>query len=557
LLVLAGAFLYHETRGTTLWFDEWMWALHRRGNNLGTFLQPHNDHLSLVPIAIYRLLFATAGLSHYAPYRVLVILGHLACVTLLFVYARRRVGDFLGLLLAGLLLLLGPAWQNIIWPFQIGWLISLGAGLGALLMMDRGDRRGDVGASLLLCLSLASSGVGVPFLLAVIVEVLWRRRWRDAWIVAIPLVPYLAWWAKYQQNAWIKGAKAEGIQHPLMSGIFRAPLFVVESAGSGLAAIVGLSGQTALGHPAAGTFLVWGPPLFIAGIGVVLWRLRTPWRISARLLSLLVLGFSFWAFTAITRGFISSPYASRYLYVGALVVLLVAAELARGVVVSLRTQALLALIAVPIALSNLGAYRDAARDLRAQAQLTRAETGALDIARPIVKPSFIANSFFSLDAGSYFSAEKAMGTPGSSPAQLARQPEYAREAADAELVRIQRITPVAASSTPVGGTRPVVESAAGGSVAGQGACVVFMPSDVTNASTSASLVVRVPAAGLRLTAGGGSATLLVRRFADEFRAIGTLAAPTPAAMRIAPDRAPQPWHLEVVPMDKISVCGLG
>ena len=49
------------------------WALHRRGNDLGTFLRPHLGHFSLVPIAIYRVLFASAGLTHFAVYRVMVI----------------------------------------------------------------------------------------------------------------------------------------------------------------------------------------------------------------------------------------------------------------------------------------------------------------------------------------------------------------------------------------------------------------------------------------------------------------------------------------------------
>lgn len=87
LLVVSGALLWHLTRGTTLWFDEWQWALNRPGGDLGTYLRPHNEHLSLVPIAIYKALFVTAGLEHYGPYRALVIAGHLACVSLVFVHA--------------------------------------------------------------------------------------------------------------------------------------------------------------------------------------------------------------------------------------------------------------------------------------------------------------------------------------------------------------------------------------------------------------------------------------------------------------------------------------
>ena len=75
-----------------------------------------------------------------------------------------------------------PAWQNILWPFQVGWLLSLAAGLGALLALDRGDRRGEAAACALVALSLASSGIGVAIAAGVLVDVLWRRP-RAAWIV--------------------------------------------------------------------------------------------------------------------------------------------------------------------------------------------------------------------------------------------------------------------------------------------------------------------------------------------------------------------------------------
>src|SRR5580704_12648571 len=59
LLVGTGGFLYYIARGTTFWFDEWDWIAYRRGSDVGTFLRSYNGHFSLIPIAIYRLLFAT------------------------------------------------------------------------------------------------------------------------------------------------------------------------------------------------------------------------------------------------------------------------------------------------------------------------------------------------------------------------------------------------------------------------------------------------------------------------------------------------------------------
>ena len=140
----AAVFFAYQTRGTTFWFDEWEWIAQRRGNDVGTFLDPHNQHLSLVPIALYRLLFATVGLDDYRPYRALVIAAHIGVVVLVFAYARTRVGAWLALAPAALLLFFGPGWQEVLWPFQVAWLIAIGAGVLALMALDRRTRGGDV-----------------------------------------------------------------------------------------------------------------------------------------------------------------------------------------------------------------------------------------------------------------------------------------------------------------------------------------------------------------------------------------------------------------------------
>ena len=60
----------------------------------------------------------------------MLVVAELACAALLFTYASRRVGPFAALLPTALLLFLGPAWQNLLWPFQVAWFLSLGAGIG-------------------------------------------------------------------------------------------------------------------------------------------------------------------------------------------------------------------------------------------------------------------------------------------------------------------------------------------------------------------------------------------------------------------------------------------
>ena len=99
-MALASMATLVKGRGLTFFYDEWAWVMRRRGWSTGVFLEPHNEHLSLLPVTVFKLLFVTVGLSHYGVYRVVGLLFHLTCVTLVFLLVRRRVGDWLGVALA-------------------------------------------------------------------------------------------------------------------------------------------------------------------------------------------------------------------------------------------------------------------------------------------------------------------------------------------------------------------------------------------------------------------------------------------------------------------------
>ena len=253
VLAIAGAWLMYETRGTTLWFDEWLWALEYR-DGLHTFIAPHNGHPTLVPFTIYRLLFATVGIDHSAPYRAVGIAGHLLVVALLYVYSARRAGVAVGLLAAGSILLLGPGWQNIIWPLQIGWPISIACGLGALLALDRRDRQGRhrrlrAARDLRLVVRPRRRDRG-----RAVVEVLRGRGWRSAWIVAVPLALFAVWYLAYQDT--------ESVRRELTL----APGFVADSAAATLSALAGLAGPMIGDEPVT---LAWGRPLAVLAFALL------------------------------------------------------------------------------------------------------------------------------------------------------------------------------------------------------------------------------------------------------------------------------------------------
>ncbi len=544
LMVAVAAFLYYETRGTTLLADEWKWALYRRSNTIGTFLTPHNEHFSLVPLVIYRLLFATVGIGNYAPYRAMVIAGHLGCVVLVYAYAVRRVGSFLALCAAVLILFLGPGWQNMMWPFQIAWLISLGAGIGALLLLDRDDRVGDVAACVLAGVSLASSGVGIAIALGLAVELaVGRRRWRDAWIVAIPLVLFGLWWLRYQQAT-------------PASPIHTVPGFVADSAASALSALVGLAGNVVTAQQ-SGTLLRWGRPLEILALVALIWRLVALRRVPPRALTLITMVLSFWVITGFGRGLLgpTSVFPSRYLYIAGVLIVLLAVELARDVRVRWPVGAIVGCVVAAAAIVNVGILRDAGASLRRVAQFTRADLGALDISRRIASPSFRADLsvfFGSVVAGPYFAAEAAYGTPADSPAQLAHEPEDARRAADAELIAIHGLKLRSTSTLPSSGVAPVVDSIEGGRVRTRGSCVTF---GAPAGASRAALTVTVPAHGILIRADASVAAAAVRRFAGEFQTVGNIPADSSSALRIGPDLASRPWQLRVVTNTGATVCG--
>jgi hypothetical protein len=546
----AGAFFIHETRGTTFWVDEWTWALQRRGGGLDTFLQPHNEHLSLIPIVIYKALFASAGLSDYTPYRLMITIAHLTSVTLLFFYARSRVGVLLAAAAAALMLFFGPGAHNIIWPFQVGWQISLITGIGVFMMLDRHDRLGDTIACVLLGLSLASSGLGLPIALGVAVDVLLGpRRRRGAWIVGAPLALYGLWWIAYQN--------AEFARHSL----FVAGRFAADAAAGTVSSLLGLGGLT-IGHP--GAALEWGRPLAVLAAVVLLWRLAGIRPVPPRVLALMTILLSFWFLTGLRRAGLSAPDESRYLYVGAFFVLLLAVELVRGVTIRPRAMLLIGAVAVSAIVSNVGILRDADRDQRAQGQLTRAQLGVLELTRPVVKPDFVLERFpgfpfLIVRAQEYFAAAKELGTPAATASQLASYPEDVRQAADVETARADRAGLEPSESETTGNLAPEVNSTSGGTTSRRGACAVFRPSPATASGERSELSLTLPPAGILLRAEGSPATIALRRFADDFPSepLARIAADRSVTLRVARDLATQPWHVQINPEGGVAACGGG
>jgi hypothetical protein len=145
------------------------------------------------------------------------------------VVARRRVGPVLALAPALLLLFLGTAWEVILWPFEIQFLIPAAAGLGVLLALERGDLRGDLAAGGLLVLAFGSGSTGVPIAAGASVEILLQRGRvaRLLRVVAPPVALYVIWLYEYDPYRHQYGS------------IGSVPKFAAEQLGSVLAGLAG------------------------------------------------------------------------------------------------------------------------------------------------------------------------------------------------------------------------------------------------------------------------------------------------------------------------------
>jgi hypothetical protein len=514
LMGLAAIVIYRKGLGTTFYFDEWAFVIDRQPWRWDIVLTPYNGHLSLLPIVVYKLLFMTVGLGPYWVYRLVLLAFHFLCVALLFVYARHRVGDALAVCVAALVLFLGTAWHDLLVPFQIGFLGSVAGGLAMLVALDRRTLAGDVIAAVALAVSLSSSSLGVSFALAALVEVLLRDdRWRRAWIAVLPFALYLVWYVDYRNSP----QSVRAAVGPLGS-VVRAnfPVLGSYSAEASAAAFGGLFG---LGS-------AWGRLLVVGGLALLVVRLGGTWPVSPRLLGLLVATVAYWGLLAIFRAQLVPPDASRYLYGGATLIVLIGLELAAGTRVGGQGLALVGLAVAFAAVGNYSALNGGSRTLQDSSAHVRAELGALEVAGRSVDPNYIPDQQRTqgVRAGRYLAVVKAHGSPADSAEEIAREPEPIRQEADAVLARALGVTVLPASRAGARGQR----------------CTELRPR-----GSEGVVDLTLPAAGLVVEPEQRAIEFRLRHFADGYaeQPFGTISRRT--LIRIGRGRSALDWHLQL------------
>ncbi len=529
----AGVLLYMG-RGLTFFFDDWDFVTHDFGGGIHSLLVAHVGNPVVFPVLVYKALFHVVGLNHYAVYRLVVIALHLLATGLIFTLASHRIANAPALLATALILFLGAAWEDILWAFQISYMLSIVGGLAAWLFMERVGRRGDIAAMGCLIVSIGSSGIGVAIMVGVAVELLWRREGRRRiWVVVVPAALYGLWYLHYGESEVTKNS------------LIAAPGFFTDLIAAAFGGLIGRG-------------LEWGRPLALVGILILLRYLAGHRRVSARLAGLLATGVALWAITAAARSTTSTPETSRYIYLGAVVIVLVAVELLRGVAVSPRALAAVAVLVLVAAVTGLTVLHNGAEGLRADSRVVSAELGALEIAAGYVPPTYQPDSQRApqITAGPYLHTVRAIGsTPADTSAQIVASGPATRTEVDAYLLKLEgggAFGPIAAG-TQLSGRLPLVANVGGTPPVRGPDCWMVR---AVGPGTYTEFI--LPPAGLMIRAGSQAVQVVVRRFSPPLGGVelGVIAPRRTDVVKLPVDASGRPWFVRLASDAPSRVCGV-
>jgi len=412
------------------------------------FLAPHNGHLQVLGKLIYEGLFLAVG-ADYLYFRVMEIAAVLLTVLLFFILVRRRLRPLAALIPSVLLLFFGYAEQSFLWPFNIHTIGALLFGLAALLALERGDRRGDLLACALLVLSVATVELGVAFAVGVAVSVLLRDdRWRRAWIFAAPLALFAIWWLWAQQYGQ---SEVDLLNARLI------PIDFTNALAALVGSIFGLNPSGADVSPHVTTVTPSATVLAAVAVFGLGYRIRRG-NVPALLWAVLTVLLAYWLMITLAD---RPPDSTRYLFVGAVAVFLIAATALRG---TRLTGPMLIAAAVVVALAipqNISKFYDARASGIVDAENTRTQYAMVELAREHLKPGYFPAEdprvgeaggyiFVPLSAEIYLSSADEFGSLAYSLDEIRALSLERRQVADATLIGALdlRLRPAAPPADP-------------------------------------------------------------------------------------------------------------
>jgi len=397
------------------------------------FLAPHNSHFVLVGKLIYRALLELFG-ADYLPFRVLEAGTILLCVGLFFILARRRVGPLAALVPSVLLLFFGYAYETLLWPFNMHTTLALAFGLMAILALERDDRTGDRLCCALLILATATVELGLAFAVGVAVAVLQRPdRWRRSWIFLAPIALYAVWWL------WARQFEQSETE---LANVHLIPIDFVNSLAAIMGSLFGVN-PTGLGVvPQLTEVTAAGTVLAAVWLGLMAWRVSRG-RVPT----------TFWVFTAVVLTYWLTiamggrpPDSSRYMFVGAVLVLLITADALRGARIPAPALIAAACVAALAIGPNVDKFYDGRQLFVNDATASGVEYAMLELERDQVEPGYAPGADpvvveqgggvgAPLPAGEYFRASAEFGSLAYSLDEVRAATLQMRQVADMTLIQ--------------------------------------------------------------------------------------------------------------------------
>lgn len=550
-IVVSTALLLYLGRGQTPVVDQWSYIYAYQSWSPSSLLTPHNGHLVILPVVVYKTMFALFGLESQLAYQ-LVNLGLSATVAiLLFALVRGSVGDILALAAATLILFYGAGADVIVPTFQFTNLIGLASGMGMLLALRREDVRGDALACLLLAMSLASFSIGVAFAAGAAVMLALRppgSRLRRAWVVVLPILLYGAWvlWARKfgEQNLYVHNLKIVGSAF-------------VDQLGASLAGITGLFTTPNGPPPDANPVPIrtdWGPALVVGLAALLILRLRRPPRPSSSAIAAVTVLVVYFLLVGIALNMLRNTFDTRLVYLGSVLTLVAVAQLC-GPYRPSRT--VLGIVGLTLAFSlgaNIGELSDSAHFLRERSTVIKAKLAAVEIAGKAALPPVLVEEppgAMTFNVETFQQLDEEFGMPAYSEAELREASPEARQAADEELARvfeleparIQRLEPFSASQGLA------LAAVSRGEGEPTGACLTLTP----DPGATLEAQVELPPGGIAYASRADAPTVSLGRFADVL-AVSLRPQAGSALIRIPADTSDVPWMAGVRSSAPMLVC---
>jgi hypothetical protein len=537
VVVAAVAFNFFQTRGQTLYSDEWG-RLYFPHHDFESLLRWRTGHLVVLQVMLYKGIFEAFGADSYLPFRIVEAALVGTCGVLFYALARTRARPWPSVAATAVLVFLGSSYEVLATPYGIVILLPIAFGLAALVCLERFPGRGDPLACLLLVAAVASQSDGLAFVVAatVLLALRGRRRLRaGAWVVAVPVVLYAIWSVWYRATQTIDTPDVVQLHN-----VGQIPSTIVSVCAAGLSAASGFFGTSGPGKGVefnleAG-FLLLGVFLF-----VIFWRARAGWRPSRGVWIPVAAALVYWGLLGMVASSTRVPSTSRYLFPSAVFLLLILLELVRDV----RPQRWVMLVgtaAVVVSLvPNLVNYNTQARNIRAAAGDERAQLGAYNLLRDEVPATSlprlsrkhnvirVGGSGFEIPPRIWFDAVDRYGSPAASPAGLAAGPEARRLDVDRVLLQAGDLD---LSNPPAGQSGR--------------SCRVPAPDQPFT----------VPLGGLEIRPQGSRSgvTVAARRFAAGVQELRVPSGSGPMLLKPGASQAGRPWLAQV---DGAAVCFLG